>query len=292
MFNYLNPYVQLSPNHPLFRLELQRIRWLTRHGSLRQGGMRVIAIITLVLLGLWALAVFGGGPYQYTYWFSSRSSSALAIALLCSIAANVILDFACMIVTVNSFATDVIAGRWDLLRMTPVEPEAILEVKHTAAQLRVWRLMVAIVSTRLIVFILGALTMFSQIQEFGLRGDDYLFLFTLFIFAVVYVIEPTWRLRGITALGLAISSRVRNLVSISLAAIGAVGGVWLSQAMVIGFIFWTMILILRETSPQTTTYSVVLFFCIGTAVIIYVYYRLLSKLSMKYVMNRMDKMSG
>ncbi len=55
----------------------------------------------------------------------------------------------------------------------------------------------------------------------------------LLVVAVIYVIEPFWRMRMVTALGMAISARARHHSSSVLVSIGALAALWLAQAIIV-----------------------------------------------------------
>ncbi len=52
--------------------------------------------------------------------------------------------------------------------------------------------------------------------------------------SALFVVEPFWRMRTVTALGVAISARARQQVSSVLAGIGSLAALWLAEGIIVG----------------------------------------------------------
>lgn len=97
-------------------------------------------------------------------------------------------------------------------------------------------------------------------------------LLTLIIFTIIYLIEPLWRMRALTALGMAISAQIHNLVFSTLAGLGSLLAVWISQALIMGGIIWSLFAILPGVNGAVSGLCCLLMACIFTAFVIRIYY--------------------
>ena len=242
-----------------------------------------------VLVLAWALVLQGYDMRDSPG--STYSSNFLAFAFVISIPLVVLMDFRVLIVTSNSIAGEVTARRWDVLRLTPISSASITRVLDAIGQLRVWRFMTILSGLRATIVVLVVLTLVFQnfANRIVLRFEDVLLWMTLALFATVYVLEPFWRMRALVALGLWLSSRFRNSLSLVLVALGSVFAVWLSQVVIIGTIFGVMVRV--PTSETWMSYLSVLLLCALTGLIVYAYYRILRGVSLRAVERRLERLT-
>jgi hypothetical protein len=153
-----------------------------------------------------------------------------------------------MAASVNSFSGEVIAGRWDLLRLTPYTANDLLAVKHSAARLQVWRMTMVVVDVRLNVIILFLLTyaLNNLLDGYAFEIGQILTYLPYLPLLIAYIVEPIWRAQLVTLLGLTISIRLRHTVSLMLTAIGTILTLWIAQPLILGGIFYASVRIFNQ----------------------------------------------
>jgi hypothetical protein len=285
---YATPFDQVDPRNPLFRYGARRFRWANR---IHRVSVRWAALAGGVVLALWLLVILGaaGSSTVYTasssrynsasYRMMAASSSFWGIAFVLSIGADVLLDMVCMAATVSAISGEITSRRWDLLRLSSLPASAVVTAQFGLGQLRAWRFMAVIIGARMAVILIAGLQSFALpmllyndtsisglFRSFGLFG--WMFMLTFGVFFLVYIIEPLWRMRAMTALGLAISARIASLTGGLLAGFGAIVAVWVVQAIImsiiLGITFFVMASALLFCGP---------FICAGVGFIIYNFYR-------------------
>jgi hypothetical protein len=288
---------------PLFKYAVRRVRWAGTFEQLRKYNLWVAAAVHLVIVGLWLLAIYDmtalfrqTGSMNPSYVASGQSGAFIAWLMIISIGMDLILDFASLIFALNSIAGEVSAGRWDLLRMTPINEQRIVGAKHGLAQVRAWRVMALVLYTRsaaivlivLHVFLLPMLVGGSSILMDMFRYEFFnplLALITFVIFLVVYAIEPLWRMRAMTAVGIAISARVYTIVFAFLTAFAAIVATWISQVIILAIIGWFTVQL--GTAFFVTAFMCgVLGACIATAYVVRVFYTRLEAWALGYAARR------
>jgi magnesium-transporting ATPase (P-type) len=147
------------------------------------------------------------------------------------------------------------SGRWELIRLTPLREGHIIRSKHAAAQLRQWGLILSLISIRVaLVVLLFFVTLLPYADSSNLRFTAYLsdepttltvieFVFLslqsagLFVLGIVFLLEPIWRVRGMTALGLAISARVYDGGMATMVSAAAIISLWGIQLIILIGVF-------------------------------------------------------
>jgi hypothetical protein len=291
MIRRISPFTLVSSCHPLFVLESRRVRRLLNRPQLIQMSFRVLAVIFCIAFIFWLLAVNEDNRRFNQY--QEGVSQLLALLFAVSIGLDGILDFACMVATANSFAGEFVAGRWDLLRLTPYSVEDFAAVKHAAARLRVWRMTVAVFSLRLTVVVLGVFTWLVNDGLRYLQIQPVLAYLALVLLGAAYLLDPFWRAEMVTLLGLGISIRLRNGLSLTLAAIGSVLALWILQPLVIGFIFWCsgslVGRILFSVPTPDLGYAVVLLISVYIIIVFYGFYAVLRKNTYSRLLRWIDR---
>src|SRR5262245_13077965 len=116
-------------DQPLFKYPVRRVRWAGTVRQLRLSHWRAALILHGLIIGLWALVVYLGAagyyspnPYSSSYPMRplEHSISYIGFLMLLSVGMDIILDFASLVFSITSIGGKVSAGRWDLLRMTPI----------------------------------------------------------------------------------------------------------------------------------------------------------------------------
>jgi hypothetical protein len=275
---------------PVFRMETRKRQTLTH--VKRQHVLVLLTAVALMLI-LWALPLMavdssrtGGNFYYYDY--TDTSASTIGWLLVASLGFNLLLDMVSLAMSINSISGDINQGHWDLLRLTPLRENEIIQAKYAAAQLRSWRMMLWVIGLRLGVLILCGFHLWIIPVLDGYRNDVFgnlfgsifeypveffSFFISLLVFTAIYLIEPVWRMQALAALGLSISARIRQLIFSTLAALGALVAVWISQAMIMGGILWSLFSMLSSMVSSAVAFCCITTACITTAFVIRLYYQ-------------------
>lgn len=207
--------------NPIWEVELRRL----------QGGLQVLQRFGVRALSAAVAAAFGISAFTGFQWYSlgQLHLNIVVWSVLGAIGLVLAADVAHVFTTVIHLGAEMRSGQWDLLRLTALKPQAILDAKYSGAQLRTWRILMIEISLRLLTVLLIAVpTLFVVTPEMLhftslLDGSFLVMCFVLFVqlgIAVIYVREPWWRMRAIVALSLAISASVRQEAYAVLAALG------------------------------------------------------------------------
>lgn len=140
-----------------------------------------------------------------------------------------IIDIASLGFSIGLVNREVIANRLDLLRLAVGDESSVVRAKHGVAVVRTWRLAVVWIVMRIMVLLI--LLIFACLFLYIVWMTEVPVLSAwqpalgwaiVGIFVLPFVlIEPVWRLRLLSALGVAISARVHSRTSSVLAAIAA-----------------------------------------------------------------------
>ncbi|MFN8451712.1 MAG: hypothetical protein U0521_24750 [Anaerolineae bacterium] len=229
----MTPHQRLSHN-PLFALEARRVRWGGSAKAMTDYSIVLAGAICVVVVLLWLVI-------RLSERYPARVNDFSLILLGASLLAALLLDYRCIATALGSINGEIAANRWDLLRLTEINPRQIVAAKFGAAQVRVWRLMMLITALRIAVALtlgISVLGIAWQDTTAGVRTtgeiiSSLLGQLVLIVVAVIYVVEPFYRMRVVTALGVAISARARSHVSSVLVGVGALAALWLAQGIVI-----------------------------------------------------------
>ncbi len=238
-------------DHPVFRLDSGRIPYTRYHWPYMRQMIRRVHITFLVAwLLITAVTLIAGPSFGSVY--DLTSFTVLGIGALSWLAGG-FLDVVSVQTGAKLVSEDVLKGRWDLLRLTPVPNQELMQAKHAAARLRVWTMTAAIASVRLTVLSFGLITLLflsyaSVGQNYTIEYWVRLFLYdpinTLIgllavgLLALVYVLEPFWRAQAMTALGLLIATRVTRRTMAMLAGFALTFVVWLAQGLMLGVLLY------------------------------------------------------
>lgn len=310
-----SPYLMLA--HPLFRFEAHRVRWGHSQQSLQNYTLRTFFLTCVVVFTVWALLLVGhviftlrlsvNGGQIYTF-----SRHLIDVMIVISFLADAFLDFVSLGVSIHTISQEKVAGRWDLLRLTALNERGIVAAKHAGVRLRVWRFTTIIASARLAVLLLWLFATF--ILPYAVLGTNtnvndlivelmaqpfstIVGMLVVLLAALVFVVEPFWRMQALTALGMVISAYVSHVPTARLAALGVMLLVWLLQIIVIIALIFGVGLglggVLVPFMFGTESALPALLFLLGAGVItsmtIYGFYSILQTWSLRRVSVRIAK---
>jgi hypothetical protein len=204
---------RIAHHDPLFRYEIRRVRWAQTQDQLTNYSVLVLWLIPALVLSLWIL-LLGSATGNYA------RDTFIALLLILGIGANLLLDMVSLTASLQSVGSDMQAGRWDVLRLTDLNSEQFVTAKYALTQVRTWRVVALVMSLRI-----------SLIAFLAIRLELLPALLVLAGYALVYVLEPLWRMRALTALGVAIATRLRNTIYALVAGLAATLVLWVAQAI-------------------------------------------------------------
>lgn len=248
-------------DHPLFRIEN---RSLSRK-RLARASVLIAVLVSLVVGILWLTAVLTA-PYVYgNRDYAGRSQDFIVTAFFLSLAADLLIDFGSLSLTATAFDMQQNPAWWDLIRVTILPPETVVAVKHAAAQLHVWRLMMAIVGARLsVIFIFFLHLTLIAVPESTTFFNPLMLVPAGIVLTGLYIIEPYWRMWAMTAFGLSLSARARNSGRALFRGIGSLLPIWITQVLLMVPLIATLLVV--------TIVFVFLWFCgllLASVVVVY-----------------------
>lgn len=303
---YTTPH-DVGAGNPVFERETRVFPWAETEQGLHRFSRRLLVLSALatavIWLVLWSVSAPGYAVSQINGSFTAYRASTDVVFWLMLIAAGcgVLLDLFALRAGLGSISSEVTARRWELLRLTPLRESGIIFGKHAAAQIRAWRGLSLLTGLRVgaaaifllnvvgLPFVLPGMSPFTQ-------NDAGFILFVAAISAVslpVYILEPLWRVRAMTALGMVISSFVLHVPLSTLAALAVALAVWLLQLLVlfalaslIGALLFPIVLF----SGDFLLASAVGFgFSLALAVAVYGFYAILTRWGLRRVFQRISR---
>ncbi len=307
------PFRGQIKHHPLFVRDVRRMPWGESEDLLKRSSLRLFLAVQAVSVGVWllvaglmylALADYDRNLYRFA---TSVVLQADLLIMVATILAGLVLDVMSMRAALNSISGEVLAGRWDLIRLTALHENGVVRAKHSIAQLHTWRptlIMVAVRFAMIWIYVLAyffapgillrdAAQMTSRLSMFVYAPVESLLVLLISAFtAAIYILEPLWRMKAMTALGLTISSYILNGPLAMLASMGAIFAVWLAQLI----IFASLTVVFGVFAPLFFFSSTVTFlyvYSLGVSLIngltIYGFYILLQEWSLRRVMRRIAR---
>lgn len=282
-------------NNPIFDLDVGRLRNGSTIQNLRRWTMRLFFLTLFIVSGLVGVGlIIENTTTAYPYYgFINSLFRALEILFLVSIGVDVFLDFSCMwsaVVTNQNMSLQ----HLELLRLTTLPEKSYITAQHALTQLRSWRMTVIVISIR-ITFIILMMGMLSFSTDFWHELVETLVeapietLMGLLIYAVfltVYVVEPFWRLKAATALGLWLSSR-RSIVGGVLACGAGIVAIWISQGALLSTIGFMVINVGQSFEESNFLTFLYLLICeLFTASVIYWHYVVIREMGLKNAAKR------
>lgn len=301
MLKRIVPHLGAAANHPLFKYETRLVKWGGSVEALQQTSFRVLAVACVTVPLLWiltSLATYGTGNADYAL---DNSGLIVSLVAILGFLLNFALDYYCLSAALPAFSGEVLAGRWDLLRLTPITVREIIAVKHAIVQVRAWRMMMIVIAVRVASVLITVFHVVLWLAGELLLPEERLLLLASALPALglvlLYVIEPWWRMRAVTALGLALSARMYSPTSLWLTAIGATLLVWILQMVftfgvfcgLSGFLAFPMSLIAADTSSggAMALFWMLAFMFVFVGAAVYGYYAVLKDWSQRRTENRL-----
>lgn len=224
-------------------LELRRIKGDIPR--LKRDGRRIVWLPTVIAVPVGLANSLGvEGSFRVAEQAGQVILALIVLSLTLMLAVNTI----SVLNTVAIFSDEIRHGAWDILQLTNVNPQFVLEAKYVGAQLRLWWPTCLEISLRAVTIALASapLVVAFLLQTNTWFGTNLLSILLIGFLTSIYIFEPFWRMRMIAALGLALAAFVRRA----------------SDGMLIGMIFilaislmqlgaLVAIIIVREVSLQS-----------------------------------------
>lgn len=245
---------------PLFDLERRKLKWASTRAKAKKSLLWIAIPPIIALIVLWFVFIYRDS-LEYYYYGEWVLIYMYVIFIGSMTLLSGLLDFASMVVTFSSMRDEQVFNRLDLLALA-TEKEHITRSKHAFAKLRIARFLVFNLAVRVAVLLmLGLAIIFGgyflgywdtllepwhefvyNIREYPLGAMAFGIGGTL-VFAF-YLFEPIWRVNAITAMGIALSARIKSIALLAPMAFFVLGLMWTLQALVLaGFgvaMIWTM----------------------------------------------------
>lgn len=212
-----------TPN-PIFAHDTRHMQWLRRAKALRWYGLRwllVLYIVVIVGMLLWHPWDYGRGNRFVRIGGFINVNTFGTVSTGLYIAADIFFVLT-SIVIINR---EVNSGHWELLMLTNLDRQSIIDAKYSAAQLRAWRMMMlnrAVQTGLALVTLLNTIGFTAGSINAGYFNRTPLYWLSPVLALLFAWFIPQWRMQAMTAASLAVSSRVRNIVFVTLAGLGAV----------------------------------------------------------------------
>ncbi len=260
----------LTPN-PVFAYDLRHLRWPRTPTDLKRYSLTVLVAAALLLVGFWLLArvIYGSLGDQAVFLCYL---AIICIDLLMMIAGDVFY----MLMTVGSAIREIEGGQWDLLRVSLLQDETILYAKYAIAGIRAWRVMALEIAIR--VAGLVVLVLLNGYALFMLTVTLPVSLY-LFVVAVVYILEPLWRMRAAVALGMAVAIRIH---SFSFASVASFALILVFQIVPLGILVALWAATIQSLTFRDNIFCLLPGACAITAYLAFTFYRVLRDRSLHY----------
>lgn len=138
-------------------------------------------------------------------------------------------DFSYAAAAFNSLTAYRSYGDWDLLALTELRPNQILNAKYSTALIRGWRTLILEWSVRLVTATMLFGLVLRQFLQYPSSRGDLSILIVVLVLGAGYLAEPYWRMRTLTAFGIALSAARLDQTQTTALTVGAVIGLRLLQ---------------------------------------------------------------
>lgn len=239
------PLFEIPFNHrPLFKLIRKHSKWAPTHEIAVQRSRHFVLRRVIILVGtwiVWVLLTASNRPYAYSA-YTETGLEAIAFVFVISLGLSYLLDMVTVAYTMNSINQEITLGRWDLLRLA-MDDEDIISAKYDLARLRTWRLYLLMFSIRLSVAVMFVIVVvvisYLETGEGFLQGYDFFLFITQFTILVAIIsylfLEPFWRVKAITAMGVALSARAKSITMSAIYGFAILISTWILQGVLFGF---------------------------------------------------------
>lgn len=307
LLNILIPSRRNLASHPVYNVEHQvRLRRNPREFNYLYL-IIVLALIVLPLIGVWAVLVeirleeartTLSATIDRDLVILDATQELIGWLFLTSIGLALVLDVAGILSSVGSINRERQSGHWSLIRLTNLNRHAVVKAKHILAQEYAVRVLIVVINLRLSVIILFALfsivvqlpsdgrtnfELFQQALDED-RTESLLSLTLISLFLLIYVIEPLWRIRAVTAFGTALSARIGGASQALMAGLASIAFMWISQGILLIAFFAMLFFALDDVNvSDVATGLVITISIVGLiGVLIYTYYRLIRQWGLRW----------
>jgi hypothetical protein len=269
--------------NPLLQRELRRyeIAWSpetleSARSNLHEYTKKIGCLVPLCIGIVGVICMCSGVPYL------GLISPIGPILLYGAVAFTLLANLYYILVAVQSAGQDIASPDWDTVRVTMLSKDDIIRAKYTVGLLRVWK--ITVIETGLRTFVGVFLLAFAAWASLWARSLSTLLLTWLYLAlpVIVFVLEPFWRTRAITALGVAIAARFQNVTFAILAAFGAILALIMALvAILIGvfLLFNRVMFVVRGDGELTMLLAVGVVLAGGG--ILFGFYRLIGNVSLR-----------
>ncbi|GAB4545972.1 MAG: hypothetical protein OHK0023_05050 [Anaerolineae bacterium] len=211
----------LPHSNPVWRWELRKHGAKIEHLKRRSGwGLFILSGFTMVI--------------SLCNWQSDYGSDALIFVILplgflVSLVLMLGTDFSYAAAAFNSLTAYRSYGDWDLLALTELRPNQILNAKYSTALIRGWRTLILEWSVRLVTATMLFGLVLRQFLQYPSSRGDLSILIVVLVLGAGYLAEPYWRMRTLTAFGIALSAARLDQTQTTALTVGAVIGLRLLQ---------------------------------------------------------------
>jgi|GEM_PF-4213255 len=234
---------------PLFQLERRKLKWASTPDRAITSLVWIFVPPVIALLMLWLVFIYRDHLIgkQWNLWYENYMWF-IFVGTMTLLAGS--LDFASMVITFGSIRNEHVLKRWDLLILA-ANKEQIIRSKHNFARLRIARFLVFNLSVRVSVLLMIGLLLLFYDYLFGYYNNPYgywqelawqireypLIYTTIGIMATLicgfYLLEPIWRVNAFTAIGVALSARIKHITLLAPVSFVIVILMWVLQGMII-----------------------------------------------------------
>ncbi|MBN8638254.1 MAG: hypothetical protein J0M07_23280 [Anaerolineae bacterium] len=232
-------------DNPLFRSQARLIKWGDSWMRLHNQTLYWALPVALLIFGTWLvfmlfLRYVAYSPnsfpqhwlllYSQNFWLAATGASLLTVLAV---------DFRSIAAGVPVISEEIVSGRYELIRLTSISPVDVIVAKYAVARVRAWRTTARLMWARALLAVFGLVLIAWQWFTTGVGSTvfDLLYAGAALVVgtcgAVVFVLEPYWRMKALTALGVAISARALSGVSAPLASGLALLAFWWLELVLI-----------------------------------------------------------
>ncbi|GAB4525193.1 MAG: hypothetical protein OHK0046_40740 [Anaerolineae bacterium] len=306
--------------NPIFTLAARRHPYLRHTAALHLHSLTRILWVLLPVVLIWVIIIglvslqtavnasinnpYNSSIYTPAYIAGARYTVWLLIG---GVALMVVQDVVAVVVSISTVRRTQVSNNTDLMRLTSLSSTAQITAKHGIAQLLSWRVMLVAVGVRcglMIIYTLqaayialndapGALVMTSRL------GSDLLeLLLDVVLFVLlngVYILEPFWRLRAMTALGINTTSRANHPNQAFLTGFGGMAAIWAGVIALVVMEYMVVLVAGRfffdrlDSIPQAVFQFILPLSLVPIAVSIFLYYHLLTRWMLRRAMRAVEQ---
>ncbi len=232
-------------DNPLFRSQARLIKWGDSWMRLHNQTLYWSLPVALLIFGTWLvfmlfLRYVAYSPnsfpqnwlllYSQNFWLAATGASLLSVLAV---------DFRSIAAGVPVISEEIVSGRYELIRLTSISPVEVIVAKYAVARVRAWRITARLMWARALLAGFGLALLAWQWFSTGVGSTviDLFYASAALVVgtcgAAVFVLEPYWRMKAMTALGVAISARVHSGLSAPLASGLALLAFWWLELVLI-----------------------------------------------------------